>query len=163
MSFHSIQQDVFGTIVDGLSDIGIIRGQRDELIENQVFKAFMPHSLGHYLGLYVHDVGPVEKKTGEGQPPIASSAITSKDRLLKTGMVLTVEPGIYFIDSLLSSEKYLKYINLEMVNRFRQIGGIRIEDNVQITKYGHKNMTTAAKSIQEIEQKIKSLRQEVID
>lgn len=162
-SVQVIQQKVFENIVSGLLDIGIVKGKREELIEDQIFRAFMPHSLGHYLGLYVHDVGPTEKKTGDNQPPTAATSITARDRLLEPGMVLTVEPGIYFIDSLLSSDKHAKHINLSVLNRFRHIGGVRIEDNVEITKTSHRNLTTAVKSPASIEWMIESLRSELTD
>lgn len=76
-------------------------------------------------------------------------------RDLKAGFVVTVEPGVYFcdyiIDPVLNDPVTGKYINKEALNKYKSVGGVRIEDNIVITETGHFNLTTAPKEIAEIE------------
>ena len=112
-------------ILAGLQNIGIInQGYNvDEMFNNGLARIFMPHSVGHLLGLDVHDVG--------------NRSITYKsNNILENGMFITVEPGIYFIDFLMdeaeSSTVLQKYINVEELEKYRGFGGVRIEDDVMI-------------------------------
>lgn len=76
-------------------------------------------------------------------------------RDLQAGFVVTVEPGVYFcdflIDPVLNDAKAGKYINKDALNKYKSVGGVRIEDNIFITQEGHINLTTAPKEIDEIE------------
>jgi len=113
-------------ICQGLIELGILDGELDEVIENQAYKPFYMHRTGHWLGLDVHDVGEY-KVEGEW-------------RLLEAGMVLTVEPGIYIAPSCKEVDK-----------KWRGIG-IRIEDDVAVTKTSHKVLSKSApKTVAEIE------------
>ena len=112
-------------ITQGLIELGILQGELDPLIENNVHRAFYMHGLSHWLGLDVHDVG-LYNIDGEARP-------------LKEGMVFTVEPGIY-IDA--ESQCDPKWYGI----------GVRIEDNVVITQNGFENLThPVPKTIEEIE------------
>jgi Xaa-Pro aminopeptidase len=112
-------------ITQGLIELGILQGELAENIEQLTYREFYMHGLSHWLGLDVHDVG--NYKT-DGQ-----------DRMFETGMVLTVEPGIYIAP------------DAAVEKRWRGIG-IRIEDNLLITETGYENLTEAApKTISEIE------------
>lgn len=116
-------------LTEGLVRLGILTGNVDELIEQKAYRQFYMHGLGHWLGLDVHDVGDYG---------------TERDRPLQIGMVLTVEPGIYIPKEADVPEQY-KGI------------GIRIEDNLLITDYGNKNLTSGCpKEIADIEQLIQS-------
>ena len=112
-------------ILAGLQNIGIInQGYNvDDMFNDGLARIFMPHSVGHLLGLDVHDVG--------------NRSITYKsNNILENGMFITVEPGIYFIDFLMdeaeSSTVLQKYINVEELEKYRGFGGVRIEDDVMI-------------------------------
>ena len=114
-------------ITQGLLRLGILKGELDELIENEAYKPYYMHKTGHWLGLDVHDVGDY-KVGGEW-------------RLLEPGMVLTVEPGIYIAADAKGVAK-----------KWRGIG-IRIEDDVAVTKTGCKVLSAQVpKQVDEIEQ-----------
>lgn len=98
----------------GLVRLGILNGDVTQLIEEKAYKAFYMHGLGHWLGLDVHDVGDYG---------------TERDRPLQIGMVLTVEPGLYISP------------DADVPAQYKGIG-IRIEDDLLITDYGNKNLTS---------------------
>lgn len=105
------------------------------------------------LGLDVHDVGGypdgVEKIDRPGYRYLRMR------RILAAGNVVTVEPGIYFcdfiIDPVLKAAETSKYIDVDMLNKYKSVGGVRIEDNILITEEGYTNLTTAPKEIEQIE------------
>ncbi len=114
-------------------------------IELRMTDAFFPHGLGHLLGLQTHDVG------GHAGDPnghlLAPHERHSSLRLLRTiqpGMVFTIEPGIYFIPSLLDSWRSHRDFNWPQIDRFMKYGGVRIEDNVYVTNAATTNMTRDA-------------------
>ncbi len=112
-------------ITRGLIRLGLLKGRIDKLIRDEAYKAFYMHKTGHWLGLDVHDVGDY-KVDGEW-------------RILEAGMVVTIEPGIYTGD------------NRKIAKKWRNIG-IRIEDDVRVTRTGHEVLTARApKTIEEIE------------
>lgn len=126
--------------VQNLIDLGIVRGNAQDAVMAGVCGLFLPHSLGHLLGLQVHDVGP------GGPVP---------DGALAPGHVVTCEPGIYFVDGLLEpalEDRFLKdFLVRDEIERFKAVGGVRIEDNVAITEDGAENLTTCPKTVEEIE------------
>ncbi|PLB42400.1 aminopeptidase P family protein [Aspergillus candidus] len=137
--------------IDGLLELGILRGSKEELFEKRVSVAFFPHGLGHYLGMDTHDTG--------GNPNYED-----KDSMFKylrvrgrlpAGSVVTVEPGIYFcrfiIQPYLDSAELNKYIDSSVLEKYWGVGGVRIEDNLHVTRDGYENLTTAPKAIEEIE------------
>ena len=102
-------------LVKGMVEIGLLQGEIDQLIESEAFRSYYMHGTSHWLGLDVHDAGPYM----EGNQP----------RALKEGMVFTVEPGLYIPPD-----------DSEAPEVFRGIG-IRIEDNIAITRDGSENLT----------------------
>lgn len=131
-----------------LNEVGIIDMTSEEAVETSVSRCFFPHGLGHFLGLQVHDVGALlaSAKGGEARPP-DSDPYLRLTRILEPGNVLTVEPGVYFIDMLLKQLHKApegKKVNWERVDELRQFGGIRIEDNLHITEAGNENLTREA-------------------
>ena len=123
-SIKQANDEVIRIKTQGLVDLGILKGDVDTLIEQQVYRQFYMHGLGHWLGLDVHDVG------NYGQ---------DKQRILEIGMVITVEPGIYISE------------DADVPEQYRGIG-VRIEDNLLMTEYGNKILTAAApKEIADIE------------
>ncbi|KAI9499427.1 peptidase M24, structural domain-containing protein [Zychaea mexicana] len=119
--------------------IGILVGDQDELIHLGVPYAFYFHSLGHTVGLDVHDVG---RSLMMHHP-------------LEPNMIITVEPGLYFNDAYLriwtEFPGFSKYFNMDLLQRYRPVGGVRIEDSVLITATGCENLTVAPKQTEEIE------------
>lgn len=137
--------------IKGLLKLGILVGGEEELFEKRISVAFFPHGLGHYLGMDTHDTG--------GYPNYADTDKMFRylrvRGILPAGSVITVEPGIYFcrfiIDPVLNDPETGKYIDASVLERYWNVGGVRIEDNIHITKDGHDNLTSAPKAIEEIE------------
>jgi Xaa-Pro aminopeptidase len=113
-----------GVLVEGLLELGLLKGERDGLIEQGAYRHLYMHRTGHWLGLDVHDVGAYRL----GEHPMT----------LEPGMVLTVEPGLYVSDRLPVPEG-----QPAIEERWKGIG-IRIEDDVAVTERGHENLTAAA-------------------
>jgi Xaa-Pro aminopeptidase len=112
-------------LTEGLLDIGLLQGEPGELIESGACNRFYMHRTGHWLGMDVHDVGDYQ--------------VDDQWRMLEPGMVLTVEPGLYIA----AAE--------DVAERWHNIG-IRIEDDVLVTRGGHENLTAKApKTIDDIE------------
>jgi Xaa-Pro dipeptidase len=141
------------TISQGLIDYGFVRGTVDEIMGSRTVSVFFPHGLGHMIGLAVHDVGGYAKGVERIQE--AGIRYLRARVTLQEGMCLTVEPGVYFNDELLSrakkDEKVNRFIVWEKVDQFRNFGGVRIEDDVAVTATGIDNLTVCPKEIDEIE------------
>lgn len=128
-----------------LSSAGIVNLNGSEIAEKGISKTFFPHGIGHFLGLQVHDVaGHVADDKGTPNPPPNEHPFLRTTRIIETRQVFTIEPGLYFIDSLLADLKASqnsKYINWDKVDTLRPYGGIRIEDNVIVHRERNENMT----------------------
>lgn len=148
-------------IAEGLTSIGLMKGNPLDAMEAGAHALFMPHGLGHMIGLDVHDMEDLgEKNVGYADDVERSEQFgTSYLRLakkLEPGYVLTVEPGIYFIPQLIeqwqSERKFADFINYEKLEAYHDFGGIRIEDDVLITAGGYKVLgKPIAKTIEEVE------------
>lgn len=132
-------------IASGLKDLGLMQGSVDEAVRQGAHALFFPHGLGHMLGLDPHDMENLaenyvgyDEETKRGNQFGTSHLRLAKS--LQSGFVLTVEPGIYFIQALIdqwqAAKKFREFINYEKVNEYRNFGGIRIEDNIVITDTG---------------------------
>ncbi|KAI1434370.1 peptidase M24, structural domain-containing protein [Xylaria sp. CBS 124048] len=137
--------------IDGLLSLGMLKGNHKEILEARTSTAFLPHGLGHYLGMDTHDTG--------GHPNYADPDPLFKylrvRRHLPAGSVVTVEPGIYFSEFIirpyLKDPKHSKFIDEDVLNTYWDVGGVRIEDNILITKDGYVNLTNAVKNPDELE------------
>ena len=122
-----------------LSASGLVSGLSDEtIVEQGISRAFFPHGIGHFLGIQVHDVA------GKPTPPPEDAPFLRLTRTLEEGMVVTIEPGLYFIPSLLEpvlNGPQAKYLNRSLLDELQGCGGIRIEDNVAVTASGARNLT----------------------
>lgn len=141
-------------ILAGLKEAGLVRGTVDDLMENDIFALFFPHGLGHFLGLDTHDVGGYPKGVERiDRPGIRFLRVR---RELLPGMVITIEPGVYFIPALLKpaleNPDKSQFLDNEKLEKLFQFGGVRIEDNLVITEEGYENLTDVPKEISEIEQ-----------
>lgn len=140
-------------IAQGLVDLGFYKiRDTKEIVDKQLHRYFFPHGIGHMLGIDVHDVGA---KDPYAKPERNKPKYLRSTRKLEPGMVITVEPGIYFIDAHLRSKetrkKTVKMIDWHRAAQYKSVGGIRIEDDIVVTKNGHKNLTDVPKEIVEIE------------
>jgi len=143
-------------ILSSLKDAGVLVGDVSAMIEKRLGAIFMPHGLGHFLGLDVHDVGGY---IGDATPRSLLSGLKSlrTTRTLHERMVITIEPGCYFIDVLIdkavADPELSCFINKDRLNEFRGIGGVRIEDDVVIWEMGNENLNAdLPRTISEIEQ-----------
>ena len=136
---------------EGLRDLGFLRGSTDELVENEVVRAFYPHGLSHMLGLDVHDVTGGKKR----RIPVRRNGKLRYHARLEPGFVITMEPGLYFIPALLDDpavrRKHKGRINFEKAERYYNFGGVRIEDDILVTAGKPKNLTVAPKSVADVE------------
>ena len=149
-------------ILEGLVELKILNSGFDisEMLNNRVAYYFMPHGLGHSLGLDNHDVGGYLSFTPQRSSEKGLSSLRL-GRYLEEGMLVTVEPGIYFIQFLLESafsdEKLKKYFNIDFIKSdYYNFGGVRIEDNCLVTKEGIINLNSnIARTVTEIEDLMK--------
>ena len=149
-------------IFEGLKAIGLTKGNTNEGVMAGAHALFFPHGLGHMIGMDVHDMENLgENKVGYGDGITRSTDFGFRSlrlgKQLKTGYVLTVEPGIYFISTLIdlwkSEGKHLDFINYDALKAYRSFGGIRIEDNYVIEKegrsrIGYRKLVNAADDIE---------------
>jgi len=131
-----------------LYEAGIISCDADEAVETGLSSVFLPHGIGHLLGLQVHDVGGwMRTKEGGEIPRPEGHPYLRLTRVLEPGFVVTMEPGIYFNAQLLEAaraDSRGQNINWERVQQFRPYGGIRVEDDLAVTAAGCENLTRAA-------------------
>lgn len=150
-------------LVEGLKAIGLMHGDTDEAVAAGAHTLFFQCGTGHMMGLDVHDmedlgeqyVGYTDRLKKDTETFGLKSLRLGKE--MEEGYVLTVEPGIYFIPELLdlwkSEDKLEAFINYAAVERYRNFGGIRIEDNFLITGDGHRKLSKdLLTTIQEIEE-----------
>ncbi len=141
-------------ILEGLREFDLVKGQTEELMENDIFALFFPHGVGHLLGLDTHDVGGYPKGVDRIDRPGLKFLRTRRE--LQPGMVITVEPGLYIIPALLKpaleEDEKSRYLNRDKIESLFGFGGVRIEDNLIITENGHENLTDVPKEIEEIEE-----------
>jgi Xaa-Pro dipeptidase len=140
-------------MMQGLLDMGVVKGALDDLMEANIFALFFPHGLGHFLGLDTHDVGGYPKGVERIDRP--GIFYLRARRELEAGMVVTIEPGIYFVPAVLEpalqdSDKK-QFLNADKVTSLLSFGGVRIEDDIVVTENGHENLTHIVKDRQGIE------------
>ena len=145
MSYPDLHFAALEKIANLLIDLSICSGSVDDLIEREVPHLFMPHGVGHLLGIQVHDVGGHQKdKTGACTEPPDSSPTLRNTRIMAKDMVFTIEPGCYFIPMLIEPQRNTekgKLINWELITQLYRCGGVRIEDNILVTNEGSENLT----------------------
>ncbi|KAK7740444.1 hypothetical protein SLS53_005285 [Cytospora paraplurivora] len=151
VSWDDVHANAHRIAIDGLLELGILKGDKEEIFQSRTSVAFFPHGLGHYMGMDTHDTG--------GDPNYEDEdtlfRYLRKRGTLPAGSVITVEPGIYFckfiIDPALEDPRTAKFIDTDVLDRYWDVGGVRIEDNVLITRDGSINLTTVIKDPVEIE------------
>jgi Xaa-Pro aminopeptidase len=149
VEYKDLHLTACGAIATGLSALGILRGQPEDLVEMDAHALFFPHGVGHILGLDVHDMEDLGDLAGYEEGRVRSDRFglgyLRLDRPLRTGMVVTIEPGFYQVPAILQDperrEKYKEVVNWERLEEFKDVRGIRIEDDVLITKTGNEVLT----------------------
>ncbi|KAK3004577.1 hypothetical protein RJ639_018538 [Escallonia herrerae] len=141
------------TVLEALKQGGLLVGDVDNMMIERLGAVFMPHGLGHFLGIDTHDPGGYLKGAERPKEPGLRAIRTSRELL--EGMVITVEPGCYFIDVLLvpamESSRTSKFLKSEEISKFRGFGGVRIESDVYVTSNGCVNMTKCPREVHDIE------------
>lgn len=145
VTYREIHLNASRIILEGLSSLNLVHGDIDEMVEAGVQGLFMPHGLGHNMGLDVHDmenlgedlVGYDPGQTRSSQLGLGSLRMA---RTLRPGHVVTDEPGIYFIPALIEKWKAAGhnagYVNFGKLEEYYDFGGIRLEDDLLITEGG---------------------------
>jgi Xaa-Pro dipeptidase len=143
------------TIVTHLIKLGIIKDtDLDELQKHRVGAVFFPHGLGHLIGLNVHDCGGYSGGCPQRATEFGLKSLRTR-RTLQPGMCLTIEPGLYFVDY--CEEKFKndpnvgKYINWDKFEEYKEVGGVRIEDDVYVTETGMAMLNDVPRTVEEIE------------
>lgn len=148
-------------MLQGLKDLGIVKGDVDTMVQEGVGGLFMPHGLGHQIGMDVHDMEDLgENLVGYDHSTERSTQLGLKSlrlgKPLQENFVITVEPGLYFIPDLIEQYKaegtFKEFVNYDKLTAYYDFGGIRIEDDVLITADGPQVLGEhIPKTIEEIE------------
>ncbi len=142
------------TLAEGLIEVGILKGEAESLVARDAHALFFPHGVGHLLGLDVHDMEDLGDlagyAVGRQRCDRFGLSFLRLDRPLQTGMVVTIEPGFYQVSGLLQNSelraKYQDCINWDRLDQFKDVRGIRIEDDILITETGAEVLTAALPS-----------------
>jgi Xaa-Pro aminopeptidase len=146
VTYKSVHIEACKVIATGLSELGLMKGDIETAVNQGAHALFMPHGLGHQMGLDVHDMEDLgENYVGYDKPSDRSelfgTAFLRMGKMLKPGMVMTNEPGIYFIPELInlwkSEGKHSDFLNYDAIEKYIDFGGIRLEDDLVITETGN--------------------------
>lgn len=160
--FKEIHLETAKVIASGLKELGLMKGDVEEAVNAGAHALFFPHGLGHMIGLDVHDMeGLGEGFVGYDENTQRSDqfglAYLRLGKELRAGFAVTVEPGIYFIPQLYNNwkaeNKHSEFINYDKVAEYLDFGGIRIEDDVLVTKTGQRVLgkSPIPKTVEEVE------------
>jgi len=161
VEFRNVHRLACEVLASGLKEIGLMKGDVEEAVDAGAHTLFFQCGLGHMLGLDVHDM------EGLGEDYVGYTDTIKRNpefgwrslrlgRALEAGFVVTVEPGVYFIPELIDrwwlQKKNSQYINYDMVKKYEDFGGLRIEDDVLVTANGHRVLgKKIPKTIDEVE------------
>lgn len=138
-------------LAEGLVDLGILKGNPEELVAQDAHALFFPHGVGHLLGLDVHDMEDLGDLAGYDEDRERSDrfglSFLRLNRRLEPGMVVTIEPGFYQVPAILDDPKnrdrYAHMVNWKLLEHFSDVRGIRIEDDLLITPRGNEVLSDA--------------------
>jgi len=161
VEYRDVHNLTCSQIAAGLNSLGLMKGDVNEAVAAGAHALFMPHGLGHMIGLDVHDM----EDLGEDDVGYTDTIRRSRQfgtshlrlaRALEPGFVVTVEPGIYFIPDLIdqwqAQGKFENFIDYKKIENYRNFGGIRIEDNVFVHDEGQRVLgKSIAKTVEEVE------------
>ncbi|MCU0565568.1 MAG: aminopeptidase P family protein [Oculatellaceae cyanobacterium Prado106] len=151
IEYRDLHMAASTAIATGLTELGILKGHPENLVEMDAHALFFPHGVGHLLGLDVHDMedlGDVAGyETGRQRSDRFGLCYLRLNRPLQPGMIVTIEPGFYQVPAILNDpvrrSKYQSVVNWERLAEFSDTRGIRIEDDVLITTEGCEVITEA--------------------
>ena len=153
VSWRAMQTLAYERVLTKLKEGGLLVGEVADMMAVNLGATFMPHGLGHFLGIDTHDVGGYP--AGTHRPAEAGYASLRTTRALAAGNYITVEPGCYFIDVLLDAAladpARAKFLVADRINEYRGFGGVRIEDDVLVTADGCENFTLAPRTVADVE------------
>jgi Xaa-Pro aminopeptidase len=145
VTYLSVHQEVCRTLAQGLKDLGLMKGDVAEAVAAGAHALFLPHGLGHMMGLDVHDMEDLGQQYVGYDDEIRPStqfglASLRMGRRLEEGFVITDEPGCYFIPALIDQWRaeglHKDFLNYDAIETFKDFGGIRLEDDILITPEG---------------------------
>ncbi|KAL7789799.1 peptidase M24, structural domain-containing protein [Trichoderma ceciliae] len=181
IKFYQLHLHAAAVGLKGLLELGILKGDEDEIAKAGTISAFFPHGLGHHVGLEVHDVpgslplmvllnlgldgGKREMISAEtlstmrlwDDEPVPLRIRSTRERqVLEPNMIVTVEPGIYFCREyiegyFLSNPTHAKFIDKTVLEGYYSVGGVRIEDDILVTEDGYENLTSAPKGVEMVD------------
>lgn len=147
-SYIELHEKIHLSVAHILKDFDVVDLSPEAMVESQITSTFLPHGLGHHLGLCVHDMGgKLANRRGDVVPQPPAHPFLRNLRQVEVGNVFTIEPGIYFIDMLLAELEKTpnrRHVNWARVEHYKKFGGIRIEDNIWISDQGAINLTRNA-------------------
>jgi len=147
VTMPELHQQALAAVAEVLHQHKLCSLSVDEQLAKRIPQAFYPHGLGHLLGLQVHDVGGHQQDMAGTIKRDEDSPALRLTRTFETGMVTTIEPGLYFIPMLLDQlmrNQPQHGLDVERIEQLKPFGGIRIEDNLVVTADGHRNLTREA-------------------
>ncbi|MEO0648387.1 MAG: aminopeptidase P family protein [Cyanobacteria bacterium J06650_10] len=168
VEYESIHLIACEIIAAGLADLGILKGDPEDLVAQDAHALFFPHGVGHLMGLDVHDMEDLGDLSGYAAGRVRSDrfglAFLRLNRPLEAGMAVTIEPGFYQVPAILNDAKnrdrYKNIVNWERLSQFSDVRGIRIEDDILITADGNEVMSQELPtSVHEIEALVRAGRQ----
>ena len=147
MMYTEVHRASYMALAEGLIGVGLVKGTAEDVVASGAMTMFMPHGLGHGLGMDVHDCEAMGERSFDFST-IAERAAQSATCIhratwrLREGTVLTDEPGIYFIPALIekckAEGKYRGIVNYDLLTDYYDFGGIRIEDDLLVTATGNR-------------------------
>lgn len=157
--YRAVHLEACLALTEGLVDLGILRGAPSDLVEQGAHALFFPHGVGHLLGLDVHDMEDLGDRAGYAPGRKRSEQFglgyLRLDRDLEPGMAVTIEPGFYQVPAILEGGRFAELrerVNADVLAKFADVRGIRIEDDVLVTSVGSEVLTAGVpKSIGEVE------------
>lgn len=148
LDYRDLHLDAHRRIGELAREQGIVTCSAEAAVEQGITRALFPHGLGHYIGLQTHDVGGLAAGPEGGEIPRPEGhPFLRLTRTVDASQAFTIEPGLYFIPSLLSELRGSAGagdVDWSVVERLSPFGGVRIEDDVVVTAEGHRNLTREA-------------------
>lgn len=144
-TWKEVHLNVCKVLAQGLKDLGLMKGNIEDAVSSGAHALFMPHGLGHMMGLDVHDMenlGQIYVGYDDETRPSEQFGLASlrMGRRLQEGFVITDEPGCYFIPALIdkwrAEKMHTDFLNYDAIEAYKDFGGIRLEDDILITKEG---------------------------
>ena len=144
VEWADVHRTAAATLALGLRDLGILKGEIDDLLDTEAIALFFPHGIGHMLGLGVRDVGG--RAVGRDLRKVCGARLRV-DLPLEQDFLMTIEPGLYFVPAIIDSaenrEKFADAVAWDSLERWRPVGGVRIEDDILVTSGAPDNLTKA--------------------